>query len=174
MKMLIVGHGRCGKDTMGEWLGRHSTLKYGGTTSLYLCPYVAAKQGLTPEEAYPIRHQHRQLWFDTGNELRNNDPGCLIRDALANGPVIAGVRDAVEITYACQERSVDHIVWVERDVEPDPTLKFDLPFIVQAIRDSKQDIELHVLFNHTTEEEFLERVWRFAQRLHILPTKVSP
>ena len=172
--MLLVGPSRCGKDTMGEWLDRNSVLTYGGTTSKYLCPYVAAKQGLTPEEAYPIRHQHQKLWYDTGNELRERDPGCLLRASLENGNLSAGVRDAVEITYACQHRVVDHIVWIERDVPRDPTLMFDLPFIQNAIRESRQDIELHVLFNHTTEAEFLERVWRFAHRLHLLPSQTRP
>lgn len=169
MKILLVGPSRCGKDTMGEWLDKNTILKYGGTTSLYLCPHVAKIQELPEEEAYRIRHANRELWYETGNKLREADPGCLLRASLAHGDISAGVRDAVEIDYACQQRTVDHIVWIERDVPPDPTMAFDLPYIVKAIRDSKQEVELHVLFNHTDEETFVKRMQRFATDLDILP-----
>ena len=47
-KILVVGPGRSGKDTLGTWLHDNTEHTYAGSTSLYLAKYVAAeydKQG---------------------------------------------------------------------------------------------------------------------------------
>lgn len=85
---------------------------------------MADKQGLTEAQAYPIRHLHQKLWYDTGRELREKDPGVLVRIALKHGPVIAGVRDKEEIEYAVRGRSVDRILWIDRPWCQDSMLKF--------------------------------------------------
>jgi hypothetical protein len=102
------------------------------------------------------------LWYETGNELRAHDPGVLLREALANGNLVAGLRDAQEIVAACDNHLVDRIVWIERDVPNDPTLKFDLNFCAYAIARSQKEIVLDVILNHTSTDDFERRLGVFV------------
>lgn len=154
-RLLVCGHGRAGKDTACEILEKVTGLKNAGTTSKYLCKFVAAKLGISEEEAYARRHESddmRMLWYHTGNEIRNNDPVCLIKEALKNGEITGGIRDMQEVLGAKQTGTVDLIVWIENNrVKPDPTMKFG----------SKEcDV---VIENHWSMGEFEERLKRFAK-----------
>ncbi len=124
-RILLVGYGRAGKDAGLEALSAMTGLKNAGTTSLYLAKYVAAELGITETEAYKARHQHRETWFRIGQELRKNDPGILLREALLKGDLCGGVRDLEEIVFARENRVVDLIVWVQNvRTGIDKTVKF--------------------------------------------------
>src|SRR5262245_47607276 len=56
MRVLVVGPSGAGKDTACEYLARVTNLRFAGTTSLYLAKYVAARLGVSEEEAYRTRH----------------------------------------------------------------------------------------------------------------------
>lgn len=125
-KIAILGHGRSGKDTAAEFLDNHTPLRYGGSTSEYLCPFVAAKLGIPEQEAFRRRHESdemRMLWYDAGNELRRDDPLFLVRRVLADGDLVVGLRDAEEVARL-PEIGVDLLIWIHRDVPVDPTCKF--------------------------------------------------
>jgi hypothetical protein len=124
-RLLVVGHGRAGKDTALEHLALITGLKNAGTTSLYLAKYVAEALGVPKELAYAERHQNREIWKRIGDEIRQDDPTKLIREALAVGPLTGGVRDIAEVAAARAEGLFDLIVWVQNDrVPPDPTVTF--------------------------------------------------
>jgi hypothetical protein len=127
-RILLVGYGRAGKDAGLEFLSAITGLKNAGTTSLYLAKYVAAELGVTETEAYKARHgsdEMRQIWFRIGQELRKNDPGILLREALEKGDLCGGVRDLEEILFARANRVVDLIVWVQNvRVAMDKTVMF--------------------------------------------------
>lgn len=154
-KLLIVGHGRAGKDTACEYLAQITGLRNAGTTSKYLAEYVAGKLGLSVEEAYARRHESdamRMVWYNAGNELREKDPTILIRQALANGEITGGVRDREEVVRARTQGLVDLVVWIEnRSVRSDPTVQF-----------GPEDCDL-VIPNNGSLEEFYDRLRRFAQ-----------
>lgn len=125
MKILVVGPGRSGKDEACKYLAENTGLRFEGTTSLFLAEFVAEKKGCSFEEAYENRHNERQLWFDTGNEIRASDPLKLVRRALLKSDITGGIRDIAEIE-ACKKNNVfDLIIWIDRPgVQEDPTLKF--------------------------------------------------
>jgi len=123
-KILIVGPGRCGKDSLGDFIHKNSKHTYAGSTSKFLAKYVAQQFQISTEQAYELRHQHREQWFEIGNSIRENDHGLLQKEALAVGNVVAGIRDFREIAWACYNEIYDHIIWIDSDVEPDPTLTF--------------------------------------------------
>jgi len=124
MKILFVGHGRCGKDTACEIAADLTYLRNAGTFSKYLTPYVAFRLGVSEEVAYAERHQNREVWMDTGNQVRKDDPTAICRMAFANGDVSGGVRGLPEIVAIRDKRIADLIVWIDRDVPADPTLEF--------------------------------------------------
>jgi len=126
MKLMLVGHGRAGKDEAGEWFARNTSLTFAGTTSKYLCKHVSRELGVPEDECYATRHENRELWWRIGKKVREQDPGCLIRESLAHGDVIGGVRDLAEVIYARESRCVDLIIWIARDSAPtDPTVEFN-------------------------------------------------
>jgi len=142
-RILVVGHGRAGKDTACEYLASITTLRFAGTTSLYLARYVAARLGVPEQEAYRTRHQNRNLWHRVGNEVRRQDPGLLVRESLAHADIIGGVRDLEEIKACREEDLVDLIVWIANDRAPkDSTVTF-----------GERDCDVTVP-NHWTLEEF--------------------
>lgn len=124
MKILFVGPGRCGKDTALEICERITTLRSAGTFSRYLTPFVAREMGVSEDAAYVTRHQNREEWLRIGTELRRNDPTILARMAFANGDMSGGVRGWSEIEAIVCEGLTDLIIWINRDVPPDPTLEF--------------------------------------------------
>ncbi|MDE1971332.1 MAG: hypothetical protein KGI50_07200, partial [Patescibacteria group bacterium] len=78
-RILIVGHGRSGKDESALYLGRRLGLRYTGSTSLAVRPLLAhAIYGkndlLTQEHCYAHRHEDREYWYEYCNLLRRIDP----------------------------------------------------------------------------------------------------
>jgi len=150
-KLLLVGYGRAGKDEGLSYLAALTGLRNAGCTSVYLAKYVARELGISESEAYKTRHQRRDDWYRIGNELRESDPGILLREALANGPLTGGVRDLEEIIEARRCNLVDLIVWVENISVPiDTTVKF---------HSEHCDV---IVQNNSTLEEYQDKLRRLA------------
>jgi len=123
-RIVVVGHGRSGKDESLVIIERLTNLRSAGTLSKYLTPFVALEQGVTEEQAYATRHENRALWMRVGNAMRANDPSILARMAFQHGDVTGGVRGRPEIEAIRAERLADLIVWIDRDVPVDPTMEY--------------------------------------------------
>ncbi len=151
-RILVVGHGRAGKDTACEYLAGVTRLRFAGSTSVFLARHVAARLGVPEEEAYRSRHANRSLWHRVGNQVRRHDPGLLLRESLAHAEIAAGVRDLAEIEVCRREGLADLIVWVANDRVPrDATLTF-----------GERDCDLTVP-NHWGLDEFRGRLLRLAR-----------
>lgn len=154
---MLVGHGRAGKDCAGEYLESVTHMKFAGTTSKFLAKYVAQRLGRDEADVYATRHQDRQLWFDIGNELRRDNPGLLIHEALAVGDITGGIRDIEEIVYARESGVADLIIWIENNRVPkDPTVKF-----------TSREADI-IIENNWDLPEFYMRLRRLANALGIL------
>lgn len=124
MKIAIVGPGRSGKDEMAIRLAGTTSLRYSRSTSEVIAPHAAKRLGLSVKEAFRRRHEDRELWYRIGVELRADDPAFLAREVLKDGDIVVGVRDRLELETTCDEGLVDLVVWIDRDVPPDPTLTY--------------------------------------------------
>ena len=124
-KILIIGPSRAGKDTVGEMLSEITGWKYGGTTSMYLVEMYCEEYGLDYDETYAKRHEIREELFEYGNRKREDNPGLFINEALRHGNIIAGIRAWEEYEWAVKSGTIQYVLWVERDVPEDPTLKID-------------------------------------------------
>ncbi len=156
MKILLVGYGRAGKDVGGEYLEQITGLKFGGTTSLYLKKYVAQRLGRSEEDVYATRHQDRETWKRIGDEIRADNPGLLLEEALAVGPITGGIRDIKEIVHARDTGLVDLIIWVENNRVPvDPTVTF-----------TSREADI-IIQNNWTIEEYRMRLTRLARSMGI-------
>ncbi len=139
--LAFVGHGRSGKDTACELFRDRFGGRFAGGCSFTVLPHIAADLGKTPEQAFAERHLDRMFWYEWCNRYRAQDPARIIRESLAHSGVICGVRDRLELLTAMDEGLIDLVVWVERDVPPDPTLKIHLADADIVVRnDASQDV----------------------------------
>jgi hypothetical protein len=96
--------------------------------------------GLTVEAAFPLRHRDRALWFKVGNDLRRHDPARLVREAIKDGDIVQGLRNADEVIASRAEGLVDLFLWIHRDVAIDPTMTFG-PDLCDLIIENNQSLE---------------------------------
>lgn len=150
-RILIVGPSRCGKDTACTFLARITRLRFAGSTSIYLAPFVAEKLGVSPEEALRTRHQNRNLWNRVGRAIRQTDPGYLVRRSLENAEIIGGIRDVRELKICQESKMIDLIIWIaNKRSRTDTTLQF-----------AEEDCDLTIP-NHSDLAAFHARLYRFA------------
>lgn len=117
-RVMFVGHSGAGKDTACRLLAELTHLRFAGTTSDFLAKYVAARLGVTVDQAYRTRHANRNLWHRVGNEIRRRDPGLLVRESLQDAEITGGVRGREELAACRREGLVDLVVWVANDRVP--------------------------------------------------------
>lgn len=118
-KLLIVGHGRHGKDTVSEYL----KTKYGMNfvSSSYFCaetvvfPVLAPKYGYqTIDECYNDRHNHRAEWYTLIHDYNEIDHARLGREIFEKYDIYCGLRNMKEMV-AMQDAGVyDFAIWVDR------------------------------------------------------------
>lgn len=154
MRLAFVGPSGAGKDEAGEFVSRcFAGLPYWGPTSLVIAPHIAAEDGVSIEEAYAHRHRDKERWRKKGDLLRLHDPAHLARKTLETGRIVVGVRSLIEITAVRAEGLVDLIVWIDRDVPPDPTLEYG------------SELADLVIENHWGLPEFHDRLRRLGRAL---------
>lgn len=122
--MAVVGPGRSGKDTAADFLGQLTTLRYVGSTSWIGLDYMAGRLGVCSMTAWETRHAHRARWKQYLDEYRADDPTKLVRLSLEKGDIVCGIRDRSELDSSRQHGLLRHVVWIARDVPPDPTVTF--------------------------------------------------
>jgi hypothetical protein len=148
--LAIVGMGRAGKDTAGEYLAQKFNLAPCMSSSLNALPLVAHMIGLAPEYAYAERHQNREFWIEACNQLRKDDLTRLARWCLGVCDLAVGLRGKWEFAAVMENGVCDLSVWVHRDVPKDPTVEF-----------TREDCDV-VIDNTTTFSRFYDRLDRFG------------
>lgn len=152
--LAILGMGRAGKDTAGEFLSEKFLPSKPRSSSLNALPLVAHMIGLPPEVAYAERHQHREFWIEACNALRKDDLTRLARWCLGACDVAIGLRGKEEFAAVMKTGVCDLSVWVERDVPADPTVEF-----------RREDCVV-VIENTSTLERFHEKLMAFGKTIY--------
>jgi dephospho-CoA kinase len=118
-KLLVIGHGRHGKDTVCEILRD----EYGYTfesssqfcSKLFIYNNLKSKYGYTrEEECYADRHNHRAEWYDDICDYNVPDAATLGREMFSSFDIYCGLRNKREF-FAMQNTGVfDYAIWVDR------------------------------------------------------------
>jgi hypothetical protein len=129
LKLLVIGHGRHGKDTVCEMLRD----KYGYSfessskfcSKLFIYDQLKDKYGYGDEEqCYADRHNHRAEWYDAICSYNVPDAARLGREIFKAHDIYCGLRNKREF-FAMQNTGVfDYAIWVDRSdhlPEEDPT-----------------------------------------------------
>ena len=118
-KLLVIGHGRHGKDTVCEILRN----KYGYSfesssqfcSKLFIYDQLKDKYGYDNEEqCYADRHNHRAEWYDAICDYNVPDAARLGREIFKAHDIYCGLRNKREF-FAMKNTGVfDKAIWVDR------------------------------------------------------------
>ncbi len=161
-KLLIIGHGRHGKDSMAELLGEHFGLKFKSSSQaaaeIFIYDELKEKYGYkTPEECFEDRVNHRAEWHDLICEYNFVDKSKLAKGILQHADCYVGMRDSREIKECINQNLFDLIIWVDAS-DRLPLEGSDSFNIV------KSDADI-IIENNGTFEEFKEKVIRLGKSL---------
>ena len=119
LKLLVIGHGRHGKDTVCEILRD----KYGYSfesssqfcSKLFIYNDLKDKYGYAnEEECYADRHNHRAEWYNAICDYNVPDPARLGREMFNAYDIYCGLRNKKEYHAMCNTEVFDYAIWVDR------------------------------------------------------------
>lgn len=117
-KLLVVGHGRHGKDTVCEMLQDYG---YTFQSSSKFCSELFIYNNLkniygyaNEEECYNDRHQHRKEWYEMIHDYCKDDLARLGRNLFAKHDIYCGLRNKREYFAMQNEDIFDYAIWVDR------------------------------------------------------------
>lgn len=156
-KILILGHGRHGKDTVAEMLRDHYDLSFQSSSEFCaqdVCmPYFAERLGVVYEDAeqcFKDRHgttagkPNRAHWFDAITEFNRPDASALGRALFAKNDVYCGLRSAREFHAVKAAGLYDLCVWVDasgRGVPPEDRSSCTVePWMADHVLDNSGDL----------------------------------
>ena len=117
-KLLVVGHGRHGKDTVCEMLEAYgytfqSSSKF--CSELFIFETLKLKYGYTnEEECYNDRHNHRTEWYNLIHGYCKDDLARLGRNLFEKHDIYCGLRNKREFFAMKNEEIFDYAIWVDR------------------------------------------------------------
>ena len=127
-KLLVIGHGRHGKDTVCEIL--RDEYGYSFESSSQFCSKLFIYNNLkdkynytSEEECYADRHNHRKEWYDAICDYNLSDAATLGREMFKKYDIYCGLRNKREF-FAMKNTGVfDYCIWVDRSMHLDSESK---------------------------------------------------
>ena len=125
-KLLVVGHGRHGKDTVSEMMNAYS---YSFQSSSKFCSELFIFNDLkdqygyaNEDECYNDRHNHRTEWYNMIHDYCSDDLAKLGRNLFAKHDIYCGLRNRREFFAMKNEEIFDYAIWVDRSdhLPPEP------------------------------------------------------
>ena len=126
-KLLVVGHGRHGKDTVCEVLEDYgytfqSSSKF--CSELFIFNDLKDKYKYKDEEdCFEDRHNHRTEWYDMIHNYCKDDLARLGRNLFAEHDIYCGLRNKREFFAMQNEEIFDYAIWVDRSDHLPPESK---------------------------------------------------
>lgn len=152
--LILVGHGRHGKDTVAEMLRDQYGLQF--TASSSFCAekvMIPAFQHphATPKKDYPSvqacfddRHNHRAFWFDSIAAYNTPDKAKLAKEIFAAGnDLYVGVRDFQELFAIKLNFPEAIVIWVDasKRLEREDTSSMNIgPWMADIYLDNNGDL----------------------------------
>lgn len=127
-KLLIMGYGRHGKDTVCEFLASKFHFKF-VSSSFFMAekviyPELKTKYGYkTVDECYADRHNHRAEWFDMIAATNKDDAATLGKAIFNSYDIYCGLRNEREFQAMKAQGVFDYSIWVDatgRGIPPEP------------------------------------------------------
>lgn len=149
MKLLVIGHGRHGKDTVCERLRDVHGLKFESSSvfcaKLFIYETLKDSHGYNSyEDCYKDRHNHRGLWFSLIHDYCKQDYARLGREIFAENDVYCGLRNKSEFHAMRNTGVFDYAIWVDRsnhcDLEPSSSMNLE-PWMADYVIDNNGTLD---------------------------------
>ena len=135
-KILVLGHGQHGKDTVGDILAYRLGFRFLSSSlfaaeKLILPHFESIGQPYASLEAcYADRVNHRALWYDLISAYNTPEKDSLCREIVSEYDMYVGMRCPEE--YAASKKHFDYILWVDasgRGVPPEPRSSMGISYV---------------------------------------------
>lgn len=118
-KLLVIGHGRHGKDTVCDILKENYGFKFQSSSEFcakkFIYNALKSKYGYKNyDECFVDRHNRRVEWFDLIHEYCRGDYARLGRDIFAENDIYCGLRNKAEFHAMRNTGVFDYCIWVDR------------------------------------------------------------
>jgi hypothetical protein len=130
MKILILGHGQHGKDSLAEVLHQHFGLTFRSSSEAAfqqaIWPVIGHEYDGDKDRCYEDRRIRRDEWRRLIAEYNTPDKARLARTILEDNDIYVGMRCPLE--YAAARPLFDLVIWVERigmPAEPSMNIPYD-------------------------------------------------
>jgi len=150
LKLMIIGYGRHGKDTVCDIIRQ----QYGYTfqSSSMFCAHLFIYETLRDkykyaslEQCYEDRHNHRSEWYNLIKDYNATDPTLLGRELYNKYDIYCGLRNSAEF-HALRNCGVfDYAIWVDRSNHLPPESPNSIsvqPWMANYIIDNNGSLEL--------------------------------
>lgn len=127
-KLLIIGHGRHGKDTVCEMLRDRYDYSFKSSSqfcsTLFIYDQLKDLYGYASEEqCYADRHNHRSEWYDAICAYNVPDAARLGREMFAAYDIYCGLRNKKEFHAMKNTGVFDYTIWIDRSDHLPPESK---------------------------------------------------
>lgn len=127
-KLLVIGYGRHGKDTVCEMLRDNYGYSFESSSrfcsKLFIYDQLKEKYGYaSDEECYADRHNHRAEWYDAICAYNVPDASRLGREIFQNNDIYCGLRNKREFHAMKNTGVFDYAIWVDRSDHLPPESK---------------------------------------------------
>lgn len=128
LKLLVIGHGRHGKDTVCEILRDNYNYTFESSSQfcsrLFIYDMLKDKYSYaSEEECYADRHNHRVEWYNAICAYNEKDAATLGRAMFDEFDIYCGLRNRREY-FAMKNTGVfDYCIWVDRSMHLPPESK---------------------------------------------------
>lgn len=122
-RLLIVGHGRHGKDELASIFKKNYSLRFSSSSEaaakIFIYDALKDERGYESfKQCYNDRHNHRALWYDMICEFNKDDKARLAKLIMAENEIYVGMRDESEIQACLAADLFDCVIWVNRPSTP--------------------------------------------------------
>lgn len=118
MKLLIIGHGRHGKDQFAEYLREMFGMTYQSSSEaaadIFLFDALKDKYGYKDiYECFADRHNHRAEWKELITDYNTPNKARLATKIIERNDCYVGMRCGEEISACLRARLFDLVIWVD-------------------------------------------------------------
>lgn len=117
-RLLIIGHGRHGKDTLAEIFNRDYGMTFMASSmaasQIFIYEKLKKKYGYkNPVECFEDRSKHRAEWYDLICWYNRDDKARLAKEIMTVSNCYVGMRDESEIQECLTHGVFDLVIWVD-------------------------------------------------------------
>jgi len=150
LKLMIVGYGRHGKDTVCDIINREYNYTFQSSSmfcaELFIYETLRDKYGYTSiEQCYEDRHNHRSEWYNLISNYNAEDPTRLGKELYSRYDIYCGLRNSTEFHGLRNCGEFDYAIWVDRSKHLPPESSDSIsiqPWMADYIIDNNGSLQL--------------------------------